>query len=177
MSAEELAKLATDAPGPDAAPSATAQDKTGHPETPPYPGPKVASPDLVQACIMAAAVLGGVACERFKVSPLTPAELMPIGQAGADLAAQYNIQTDPKIAAWFNFSMAVMAVALSRMAEYRSNNAKPVRDANPAPASASASASEDPPPVATLHETPPAPPPPKMPPPGPGNGGKGKSKK
>jgi len=65
-------------------------------------------------------VVGGIACGRAGVAPLTPAELDSLGGALAGVAVYYlPTDGDPRFMAWVTLALAVGAVAAPRVKEAR----------------------------------------------------------
>jgi hypothetical protein len=162
MAAEDLAKLATDAPG-DAA--AAPKDETAAASADPAPAATAGDPMalnepepmFIQSFTMLATMLGNVVAARFNVPAFSPEEAATIGGAGALVLAQYDVKGNPKVIAWGALGAALVGPGWVRYQDYMERKAAP-------------------PPPAPVAADPPADPPPKMPPPGKGKGGKSDKK-
>jgi hypothetical protein len=73
------------------------------------------------------AMLGGIMCERFKVSGLSPSEVQGLGGAIAGVAALYlpSDMMDPVTARWLALGGALLAVAVPRMAQRKAEEPAP----------------------------------------------------
>ena len=115
---ETLADLAAEAAtqAPEALPEAEAP--------PPPPEPAL---ELTGACVALVAMLGGIICERFRVSPLSPAETQGLGSAIAGVATLYlpSDMMDPITARWLALGGAVLAVTVPRLAQRKEAESAP----------------------------------------------------
>ena len=117
---ETLADLAAEA-------AAQAPEALPEPEAPPPP-PEPAL-ELTGACVALVAMVGGIICERYRVTPLSSAETQGLGSAIAGVAALYlpADMMDPITARWLALGGAVLAVTVPRLGQRK--------EAEPAPAS------------------------------------------
>lgn len=95
----------------------------------PEPAPPAPEPalELTGACVALVAMLGGIMCERFKVSGLSPSEVQGLGGAIAGVAALYlpSDMMDPVTARWLALGGALLAVAVPRMAQRKAEEPAP----------------------------------------------------
>jgi hypothetical protein len=95
----------------------------------PEPAPPPAEPglELTGACVALVAMLGGIMCERFRVAPLSPAEVQGLGGAIAGVAALYlpSDMVDPITARWLALGGAVLAVTMPRIGQRKEVEAAP----------------------------------------------------
>jgi hypothetical protein len=98
-------------------------------EVAPEPAPPAPEPalELTGACVALVAMLGGIMCERFKVSGLSPSEVQGLGGAIAGVAALYlpSDMMDPVTARWLALGGALLAVAVPRMAQRKAEEPAP----------------------------------------------------
>jgi hypothetical protein len=78
-------------------------------------------PGMVHALKMLFTLVGDIVAVRFGVAPLSPSEAGHLGASAATVAAQYDFEMDPKMAAWFGLGMASFAVVGPRLQQYRAN--------------------------------------------------------
>jgi|GEM_PF-7024685 len=62
--------------------------------------------------------VGNVVCTRAGVSKITDQEAATIGHAAADVAALYDFEVSPEVAAWLGLGMAAVGVLGPRLDEY-----------------------------------------------------------
>lgn len=99
---------------------------------------------LVPICAAAVNALGAIITTRAKVKPLAKPEIDLLAGAAAELAAFYiPAEPDPRLAAWLNLGLALLAVVGARLPE-----ASEPKPAAPAPKPAEGQpAGDDPTPV------------------------------
>lgn len=123
MSKEDLDRLAADHPRSDT-------DKTNG-EGPGPADPKKAEPEagvedatlmlepdpqMVTVCAALAGAIFAIITTRKGWEPLSPPEMLKIGEAAALVAAQYGVLLGPKAAAWYALGLATAAAVLPRQA-------------------------------------------------------------
>jgi hypothetical protein len=62
--------------------------------------------------------VGNVACARAGVSAISDQEAAEIGNAAANVAALYDVEVSPEVAAWLGLGMVAFSVVGPRLEEY-----------------------------------------------------------
>ena len=146
MSKEELEALAKDhpraapdksngeGPGPDAAPDP--EPEAEPPRAIRHAPMRPSDPLMVQMCTLASDALFGTLFMRRGWAPLEPKEAERMGNAGAMVAAQYDIHMSPRGVAWYGLAATALSVVWPRYQAARDHQAPDAPEPKPTAAPA-----------------------------------------
>jgi hypothetical protein len=83
---------------------------------------------LAEIMALAVGAVGGIVCSRAGVSPLAGDEIGALSGALVTLLKVYNVQANPKVAAWFGLVGTAAMVSLPRLAEFEARRASEAID-------------------------------------------------
>lgn len=121
---DDLAREAAAAAAPEPSPEEVTGEAIAQPMAP--------NEGLRFGCCALVKILGGIACGRAGVSPLSEGEVSAVGDALAGVAVYYlPTDGDPRFMAWATLALALGSVAAPRVREAREGATDAARAGNP----------------------------------------------